>query len=973
MTSALASLRLLAMISMTVLPLSGEAFPTDLDYQPEGVYRYRPDGKPGLEISLLMKGGKLTEGGKVTIAWKGREESFTVPAQSAGLERLTVLLPEGAGVRENAKIAATVQSGDKKISKAFTVPAQRQWTVFLYPHSHVDIGYTQPQDIVEKITARNLRTGMDIARAASDKPAGAKYVWNPEVVWPVENFLKVASPDEKMSFVKAVKDGGIGLDMSFAHLDTSVCDDEELFHYFDGGLALRRMTGAPVDTMVQMDVPGMSWGVATVAAQTGIKGVIDFPNGYDRIGDIHHHYEQPFWWVSPDGKSRLLYIQGPQYDLGWSWKAESVRPKPYPKFDAPAPSWVQDWPAVTDRVRTANPSAHFIPLSYIEKQTRALETKGLPYDYLTMTWSMSDNSIPDADLPDAVEQWNKTYAYPRLEIASAHRIVSAYIEKFGSIIPERRGDLTEYWTDGLGSDALRTGYNRKSKERLVQAEVLHSMLKGTDGAEAFNSATSEAWRFVTLGSEHTWGYFKPEHPLAKKVEAVKAGYFEAAKTQSEKIIADTLATATRPGGGTVRVFNTLSWTRTGVATLPAGVAGVADAAGSAVPVQKLSGGETVFLAKDVPALGERAWKVAQASTAAPSPFVIGPTSLENDQVRVDVDPGTGDVTHLVDKKTGHDFVDAKSPYAINSFRYLKGSDAAKNALAPSNVKVVAGENGPVLASLKIESSAPGCNKLVREVRLTAGSAQVEFLDSVDKISTRQKEGVHFGFAFNVPEGRIRMDIPWGVMTPEDDQMPGANKNWLAYQHWIDISNGERGVTWGGVEAPIVEIGDITANLLGGVHDLRQWRKNIASTQTLFSWALNNHWHTNFPLEQGGVIPFRYAVLPHGAYDPVIANRFGLELNRPLLAVESAPAPMTKPPLALDNPRVFVSTLKPIRGGAYLLRLRSLSDKAEKVTLSFPGAAPKELRTSGGDEVPGAAAEATQVLPPFGCLSLWVKW
>lgn len=951
-------------------------FPTNLACQPQPYYRHRKDGKAGREVAVKFSGAKLYGAAKAEVTVTGGPaESIPLDAVRGGIGEVRLLLPPGVAVDKASQVSVTISRGGKSISKQLEVPAKRQWTVFVYPHSHVDIGYTQPQDIVAKISVRNLNIGMEVAESSRKLPAGARYVWNPEVTWAVENFLKVATPDEKQRFVKAVDAGEVGLDASYGHLNTSVCSDEELFHYFDYGYRLRRMTKAPVDTMVQVDVPGITWGLGTVAAQAGIKGVIDFPNGFDRRGTINSHFERPFWWVSPDGKSRFLYIQGPRYDLGWVWKISEGKyaPNPCPRPEVPSAYWVQDWPSAVDRIKTNTPSANFIPLSFITQQTDALEKEGLPYDYFTMTWSMSDNSVIDADLPEAVAAWNKEYAYPRLEIASASRIVSAYIEKFGNVIPERRGDLTEYWTDGLGSDALRTGYNRHSKERLIQAEILHSMIRGTKEANSFNEATSEAWRQVNLGSEHTWGYYKPEHPLAKQIEATKSSYFEAAKAQSEKILTDTLAAGSQPGAGAINVFNALSWNRTDVVELPAGVAGLQDASGTTVPVQKLSTGKTVFLATDVPSLGSKSWKTTAAGSAAPSAFKLTATTLENELVKVEINPATGDVAHLIEKRTGHDFVDPQSPYAVNSFRYLQGGNPASKALPPTNVRILPGDDGPVVASLKIESDAPGCNKLVREVRLTAGSARVDFLDTVDKVSTRYKEGIHFGFAFNVPDGRIRMDIPWGVMEPEKDQMPGSNKNWLAYQRWMDVSNGDRGITWSGIEAPIVEIGDITANLLGGVRGSEKWRKTIAPTQTFFSWALNNHWHTNFPLEQGGVIPFRYAVKPHGAFDPVESNRFGMEVHRPMLAVDAQFAQPSKAPVALDNSRIVVSTLKPLADGVSLLRLRSLSDKPEALQLSFPGGVPKELRICGGDDAPGALAPTTQTMLPYGCLSLWVKW
>ncbi len=451
---------------------------------------------------------------------------------------------------------------------------------------------------------------------------------------------------------------------------------------------------------------------------------------------------------------------------------------------------------------------------------------------------------------------------------------------------------------------------------------------------------------------------------------MKSGYFEKGKSSSDEVLAKTLALAGKSDGAFVSVFNTLSFERTGLATLPVGVAGLTDASGAPVPVQKLASGETVFLAKAVPALGSKSWKVAPASSAtAPSPFTVTDTSLENDLVRVELSPETGDIAHLVDKRTGRDFVDPKSPYAINSYRYLKGGNPAAKATGATAVKIARGDRGPLVASLIVTSDAEGCKKLTREVRLVSGSDTVELLDTVDKISTRQKEGVHFGFAFNVPEGRIRMDIPWGVMTPEADQMPGANKNWLAFQRWVDVSNADSGVTWSAVEAPIIEVGDITANIMGMGEG---WRTTIAPTQTIFSWALNNHWFTNFPLEQGGVIPFRYAIRPHSGYDPVAANRFGLAQNRPLLAARTDGSTAAKPPVTLDNPRVFLSTAKPADdgSGATILRLRSLSENPERVNLAFPSGAPRSLRHCGaGDEIPGDTAASALTVAPYGLVTL----
>ncbi len=52
------------------------------------------------------------------------------------------------------------------------------------------------------------------------------------------------------------------------------------------------------------------------------------------------------------------------------------------------------------------------------------------------------------------------------------------------------------------------------------------------------------------------------------------------------------------------------------------------------------------------------------------------------------------------------------------------------------------------------------------------------------------------------------------MQPEIDQLPGSRKNWLPVGRWIDVSNESFGVTWATLDAPLVEVGGITATMLG---------------------------------------------------------------------------------------------------------------------------------------------------------------
>ena len=157
------------------------------------------------------------------------------------------------------------------------------------------------------------------------------------------------------------------------------------------------------------------------------------------------------------------------------------------------------------------------------------------------------------------------------------------------------------------------------------------------------------------------------------------------------------------------------------------------------------------------------------------------------------------------------------------------------------------------------------------------------VDQVYKKKIRTKEGVHFAFPFNVPDGVMRMDIPWAVVRPEDDQLPGSCKNWFTVQRWVDVSNDKYGITWATLDAPLVEVGSITAET--------PWIKTLKPSQTLFSYVMNNYWHTNYKADQEGSTAFRYVLRPHkGGYRAIDAARFGIEASQPLVATPPSPTP-----------------------------------------------------------------------------------
>ena len=945
--------------------------PEDMECVPCPVYRHRADGKPGREVTVNFKGTKLSGKASLDVTADGKTETTELPAEAGGTSGCRVLLPADVGVKQEAQVELTLRQGARELKKTVKVPAMRHWTVYLYNHAHVDIGYTAPHKVVEFVHKRNIEEGIKLAEATKDYPAGARYRWNPEITWPLERLWQTM-PEQRERVLQAIRDGYLCVDASYLNLDTSVCSDEELFHAFRFSREMQRLTGVPMDTLQQMDVPGFSWGLVPVMAQEGVRYIMSWPNT-DRAGHAHDGIDQlPFWWVGPDGKSKVLFLQPGGYGNSGSMGKGGSTGRPW--FGQ------RDTDKIPAVIKTGSANVDFT-----DKLT-GLENAKHPYDLMVLSWCLWDNCPLDADIPDAVKAWNEQHAYPRIIIAGAHEIMQTIEKKYGDQLPIVKGDYTEYWTDGLGTAARLTAINRNAKERLTQAETLWTMLR--PGKPAPRAEFDEAWRSIALGSEHTWCAENPTEPFFQDaIWKVKQDSFREANDRSQTLFDEALAPATDksngalgppegPANGGVAVFNSHSWQHGGLVTLSKSESSrgdrVTDEQGKDVPAQRLSTGELVFLTTDVPAFGSRHYRVLPGKCPLTDGCKLNGTTLENGLLRVTLDPATGNLTHLVNLATGKNFADVKVNGGLNAFRWIPANlDEPK---ADTDIAIATVESGPLVVELRVTSKATGCRSVSRSVRLVAGQPWVEIGNIVDKLPLVAKDGIHFGFGFDIPQSTTRVDIPWGVMEMEKDQWPQANRNWIALQRWLDLSNEKEGVTWCSLDAMLFEYGAMTANIATSWGGKGPWLRKLEPSSTIYSWAMNNHWHTNFPLTQDGPVLFRYRILPHGAYDAAAANRFGLEQAQPLAHVAANGNPKLNPLVAVDNERVCVTILKPTGDGkATIVRLRSLSDKSESVNLSFPAGVPKSVSLCTLEEIPGAPLAGAISMLPFGVITLRIEF
>jgi hypothetical protein len=446
---------------------------------------------------------------------------------------------------------------------------------------------------------------------------------------------------------------------------------------------------------------------------------------------------------------------------------------------------------------------------------------------------------------------------------------------------------------------------------------------------------------------------------------------------------------TKAGGGAIDVVNTLGWERTDLVIVPATMSRAGDrvreAGGAAVASQRLRTGELAFVATAVPGLGAKRY-VFEAG-----PAESGAAVREGEKARISIDDaggegalGNGGISAVIcrtsgavrslrwDDGGGHELVDAEKQAGLGHYLYVPGTDPA-TARTVSKVRVRAGESGPLVASLFIESDAPGAKGLTREYRIVSGLNRLDLSLAIDKEKVRKKESVHIAFPFSVPGGQARVDVGWGFVRPEIDQIAGACRDFFCARDSIDVSNEEFGVTWTALDAPLVEIGAITDET-PREGERRAWLEKASPSSLVYSYAMNNYWHTNYKADQEGPVTLRYSVAPHRGNGTATVKRLGLEAASPLLPVSAdAAAPVPRFPLTLDSPAFAAMSLRPSQDGeAWMLRLLNASDRAETLCLSGKAFLADRVLLSDLNEFPGPPNNRPLEVPAFYILTLRIN-
>ncbi|MGA9495456.1 MAG: glycosyl hydrolase-related protein [Terriglobales bacterium] len=859
-------------------------------------------------------------------------------SEEFGESQMEFNVPEWQGTTSGALIIKT-----PSVVRTFPVEltAAEKWTLFIVPHEHLDIGFTDYAAKVAELHSQALDGVIDLMREVPD------FRWTLDGYWVLDQYVNGRAPERVNELLRLIKEGKITVPPQFANQHTGVASLEGLSRSLYDSHFFAQQHDLPLGAAHITDVPSYSWSYASILHDAGVKYFAAGSNSWRAPAVLQARWNEksPFYWEGPDGGRVLMWYSRAYLQMatlfGTPPRVEAVRDS--------LPVFLQAYSGPNYKANAA-----------------------------IIFGTQLENTVLSKEQAYLRGEWQKQYAWPRLEYSNFAAAMREIEKQFGSDIPVYRGDLGPYWEDGFGSDSKHTALHRQNQQRIVSAEKLGtiSALLNPQLRPDYR-VLAQAWNNMLLFDEHTWTYVgattQPENEQTEKQLALKG----ARTTEAAREITESLQRSWAqfesflgPKDPSIVVFNPLNWRRSGLVSfdLQDGV-GLFDATtGKVVPYETVSVGKSTplpgfgggyrrvrFTAAQVPGLGYKLYAlrsvVSEDQSAASSGIKLDGTIFENSYYRIDVDPASGAISSIWDKELNRELVDVASAFRFGAYLYVTGADDMPNnslyrygaTLKPPALSVEAAKHGRLLSAKQVpfgtvitmETSAPNTPTIQTEITLHNAKKQIDFAYRISKEPTIRKEAVYIAFPFAASNPEFGYDTQNGWVNPAKDELPGGSHEWYAVQHWAAVH--DKGFMAAVIphDAPLVTFGDIVRG---------KWPTEFRpSSSTVFSWLMTNYWGTNFAPQQGGKFTFHYTLVSGRTLDPAELTRLGNEAMTPLevdqVGAAIVPDASGRLPsaegslLEVDNSAVSVSTWKLAEDGqGSILRLEETAGKSQLVRI-----------------------------------------
>jgi hypothetical protein len=905
--------------------------------------------------------------------------SLTQGGEEAPKGSYRVFIPEVESTQQ--VVVSFEKSSDTKVN--VSVKPQRHWTIHLVHHTHLDIGYTDPQGRVLAEHLAFLDSCLDLINRTDSWPDDAKFRWSVEALWSFDEWTKVRSKEKIDEFIRRVKEGRIELTAMPYNLHSETCSTDELHELLRLARDVSKQYGIEIPAAMQTDVPGAVVGLTDVLAENKVKYLSVAHNWAGRsVPHLVGGQDQPrlFRWVGPSGKGVLVwvtdtphglaYMEGPMigFNDGYEW-VDDLLPaylQSHAEHPYPYPGGVFGW--AVDKAE--------------------IHRKPYPWDilHLRIQGQFADNAPPRYIMAETVKRWNESWAYPKLRLSTNKDFFEDAEKRLGNEIQTIEGDWTDWWVEGVGSGARPNAMVRNAQINAADAQTVGALASFYGSVEGpdITKGSEIVYGNASLFDEHTWGAANPwtigdegmdsgdqqwHWKYAKALAADDEG--EVLLDRACSHLGDVLSTA--PGAlASFYISNTAVWSRSDevMVFLPESRVPletpikVIDSrnkkelsfyeSGQINPKHRNAGRFIHILINEVPAVGVVRVDILEGGKNKESKGQLkNELVLENEFLRVSLDPKTSSVSSIYSKNLKREIVRQDSVVGFNGYIYDEYASAggfnhqsgrmegnigldllATRSLTRPGVVIDSGVND-VKEWVTIESKAPGSSWIRTTYSLNKNADRLDINNRIYKEATMTKESGYFAFPFALENPITRVELSGGMSGSDLPLVPGSALHMRAARRWVSFEDKEISVALAIQDAPLIQLGGVALPYAPFPPTMGD-----PEPATVYSWAYNNIWDTNFPGQQGFEMNFRYSVgaskTTGSGSGPALGARVAVGQSRKLrssMATGTSNQIFEEDSLiSVSDSRVRVIGLTSPKSGYVLVRLQSFAE--EKLTLKM---------------------------------------
>ncbi|MBZ5653757.1 MAG: alpha-mannosidase [Acidobacteriia bacterium] len=792
-------------------------------------------------------------------------------------------------------------------------PWLKQFTIRAVGNSHIDMAWLWPWTETVEVVRNTFRSVLDLMREYPDfkftMSSARTYEWIEEKYPDMFHEIEQRVMEGRWEIV-----GGMWVEP-----DLNMPAGESLTRQIlIGKRYFQKKFGVDVKIGWNPDSFGYNWQLPQIYKKSGMDYFVT-----QKLLWAHEFTTFPyklFWWEAPDGSRLLTYFP---HDYASPIEAEGM----------------------------AKDLSEWAPAIYGPRLTGAPEMMHL--------YGVGDHGggPTRAMLDSATRLMAPNAVFPNLQFSTATAFFDDLRKKLPTMtVPTWKGELYFQYHRGVFTTQADTKQRiRRSEETLLDAEKF-AALASLYGRPYPQEEMERAWKNLLFEHFHD---IMPGSGIAvnyldakRKLEDVRRMGNEVMEGSLQEIASRVNTT----GEGTpVLVVNSLSWQRTEVIEvdaqlpMPAKQIQVVDSAGNPTGSELLridpqNHRARFLLLVNVPAMGYSTYFV-RAATAAPAPSrssVVRATadSLENEFVRLKIDPQSGCVTSLFDKRGRTESLapaesDTGGPHDVTCGNLLQAFyDKPKNWDAwnidadfekqhwdldkADDVKLV--EHGPLRAVIRVKKHFQH-STFVQDITMYTGVPRVDVKMHVDWHEKHILLKVAFPLAahsahatYEIPYGSV--ERPTGRSTPAEQgqfEVPGLQ--------WADISDAQHGFS-----------------LLNDSKYGWDAKGNVLRLSLLRS----PEWPD--PHADEGEHDFTYSMYPHGGtWREALTVRRGDELNYQLFAMQTEKHDGALPPshsfVQVGAENVVLTALKKAEDSdAIVLRFYEWAGSEGDVALQLPASA-----------------------------------